>query len=49
MLAEFDAAGAFLFPERFRKSAWIRVLMVGKDRAEFTYHFPLFVLQIRWL
>ena len=42
------AAGAAFFPS-LGTSARIRVLMIGKDRAEFTDHFAGKITQIRWL
>ena len=43
------AASAVFFPERLGKSARNRVLMLGRDRAEFTDHFAGIPAQIRWL
>ena len=43
------AASAAFFPERLGTGARIRVLMLGKDRAEFTDHFAGIPAQIRWL
>ena len=43
------AAGDVFLPERLGTSAWIRVLKLGKDRAELTELFAGIPAQIRWL
>ncbi len=44
-----SATGAAFLSERLAKSARNRVLMLGKERAEFTDHFAVKITQIRWL
>ena len=43
------AAGAAFLPERLAKSAWVRVLTLVSDRADFTENFASIPAQIRWL
>ena len=47
--ADFSAAGAVFLPERFPRSAQIRVLMLASDRAELTENFAAISAQIRCL
>ena len=45
----FSAAGALLFPKRFKTSGRIYVLMAASCRAELKEQPSLFIMQIRWL
>ena len=47
--ADFSAASAAFLPERFPRSARIRVLMLASDRAELTEKNDGIPAQIRWL
>ena len=47
--ADFSAAGAAFLPERFPRSARIRVLVLASDRAELIETIAGIPAQIRWL